>query len=58
MKEQQKQLVTSLAQVAVDVNSKILAMSATYDELMKELLYCKNELKELKEKQDSSSKKK
>lgn len=58
MKEQQKQLVTSLAQVAVEVNSKILAMSATYDELVRELLYCKNELKELKEKQDSSSKKK
>jgi len=57
MTEQKKQLIPSLAQVAIEVNSKVSAMSATYDELMKECLHYKSELEAVNKKYDELKKK-
>jgi len=56
MKEQQQKIATSLAQIAIDVNSKVSAMSVTYDELMSELLYFKEKYDKLVEENEKSKK--
>ena len=51
-----KELANSLAQTAVEVNQAVLAMSQTYDALVKEYVALQEKVKELEAKQDTKKK--